>query len=415
VTIGKAVDVGDRLESRAFSRFCHVAGAVSIGAGIFGVIGYEQSRPALHVWPALIPLAVILALLVTLDLKPTRLLSAVYLVGGGIAMYAYSRVLFEQLPQAHSTDTFFVSFPQTALILLGGASLRIRGAMLWCIAGFVVVESATVLAAAHVGATIRFDVASALSLLGVLFALAFIEVNRRRMLRARPVLRNAALDERVAEVRYEMEVKAAALMHDTVLNHLAVVAGADSGRIDPALRSAIERDVQLLLSDEWLTDDATAGIEDLGTVWIESELFVVIQEARADGMLIDVSGDLDAIGRLDPARSAAVALAARQSLVNVMSHANTDRAEVVVLGADGAVSVMVIDGGSGFDPDDVAPDRLGIRQSIRARIETVGGEVEVWSTKGRGTSVLIRVPERTDESARRNSASRDSAIGDSVG
>jgi signal transduction histidine kinase len=219
----------------------------------------------------------------------------------------------------------------------------------------------------------------------------------------------------VAEVRYEMEVKAAALMHDTVLNHLAVVAGADSGRIDPALRSAIERDVQLLLSDEWLTDDATAGIEDLGTVWIESELFVVIQEARADGMLIDVSGDLDAIGRLDPARSAAVALAARQSLVNVMSHANTDRAEVVVLGADGAVSVMVIDGGSGFDPDDVAPDRLGIRQSIRARIETVGGEVEVWSTKGRGTSVLIRVPERTDESARRNSASRDSAIGDSVG
>ena len=56
---------------------------------------------------------------------------------------------------------------------------------------------------------------------------------------------------------------------------------------------------------------------------------------------------------------------------------------------------MVIDAGKGFFEAETGADRLGLRQSVRRRIENVGGTVRVWSTPGRGTSVMIRVPAPT--------------------
>jgi signal transduction histidine kinase len=58
-----------------------------------------------------------------------------------------------------------------------------------------------------------------------------------------------------------------------------------------------------------------------------------------------------------------------------------------------------VDAGSGFEEAETGDDRLGLRQSVRRRIELVSGTVQVWSTPGRGTSVMIRVPAavRTDD------------------
>jgi signal transduction histidine kinase len=105
-----------------------------------------------------------------------------------------------------------------------------------------------------------------------------------------------------------------------------------------------------------------------------------------------VTGDFYAVGRLTRERDIAVGLAVKQCLVNVMRHAQVEHAEVVIIGSERDVSVMVIDSGRGFSEAHVGADRLGIRQSVRRRIEAVGGEVKVWSQPGRGTSVLIRVP-----------------------
>ena len=109
-------------------------------------------------------------------------------------------------------------------------------------------------------------------------------------------------------------------------------------------------------------------------------------------MTVDVTGDLGAIGRLSSERDQAVGLAAKQCLVNVLRHAQVERAEVVIIGSESDVSVMVIDAGRGFSEEQIASDRLGLRQSVRRRIENVGGDVQLWSTPGRGTSILIRVP-----------------------
>jgi signal transduction histidine kinase len=42
---------------------------------------------------------------------------------------------------------------------------------------------------------------------------------------------------------------------------------------------------------------------------------------------------------------------------------------------------------------EVPLDRIGLRTSIRARIEQVRGSVRLWSTKGIGTTIVITVPE----------------------
>jgi signal transduction histidine kinase len=71
---------------------------------------------------------------------------------------------------------------------------------------------------------------------------------------------------------------------------------------------------------------------------------------------------------------------------------------VAVYGSDAALSVMVVDTGVGFTEAATGADRLGLRASVRKRIELVGGQVNVWSTPGRGTSIMIKIPvaERMD-------------------
>jgi signal transduction histidine kinase len=66
--------------------------------------------------------------------------------------------------------------------------------------------------------------------------------------------------------------------------------------------------------------------------------------------------------------------------------------DVVVLQSGDAVTVTVIDGGAGFEPDAVTVDRLGLRVSVRSRIESVGGFVKIWSAPAQGTAIMLQLP-----------------------
>jgi signal transduction histidine kinase len=52
-----------------------------------------------------------------------------------------------------------------------------------------------------------------------------------------------------------------------------------------------------------------------------------------------------------------------------------------------------MDSGAGFDLGSVPDDRIGLRTSIRGRIEQEGGTVRIWSQPGVGTTVVLSVPE----------------------
>ena len=377
---------------RAYAKAAHVVALVCILIACATIAAIQAQLPDLILWPALIAYAVMLVALWQLDRHRTVFCNAAYLAVGGACLYWVSVVAMSEFPGAELSDTFVLSMGKVALIMVGGAGVRTRSAIAWSAGGLVVAGVATFIAARQTGSEVIVD-STALSAFGIFAILqAGVSLTRFRGRSPQPSLHRAARDEQLSAMRYRIEVKAAAVMHDTVLNHLATIASAKNGEIQQALRDQIDRDVAVLVGEEWLLEADGASDKQTHDDWRTSPLFRVVEESRQFGLEVEVSGDVAAVSRLGVERATAVALAAKQCLVNVSRHAGTHRAELVVYGSDREVSVMVIDTGKGFSEQETGSDRLGLRQSVRRRIETVGGTVQVWSTPGKGTSVMIRVP-----------------------
>jgi signal transduction histidine kinase len=154
----------------------------------------------------------------------------------------------------------------------------------------------------------------------------------------------------------------------------------------------MERDLEILIGEEWLSEALPAIDSKTRADWQNSGLYAAIQESRALGLEIESTGDLAAVARLGRESSVALGLAVKQCLVNVLRHSGTTHAEVAIYGSETDVSVMVVDTGRGFSEGETGADRLGLRTSVRRRIEAIQGSVQVWSTPGRGTSIMIRIP-----------------------
>jgi signal transduction histidine kinase len=91
---------------------------------------------------------------------------------------------------------------------------------------------------------------------------------------------------------------------------------------------------------------------------------------------------------------AALAAAAREALVNAAKHSGVEAVSLYAELEPDEVSVFVKDRGVGFDVDEIADDRQGVRGSIIGRVERHGGNVRVTSRKGAGTEVELRMPRR---------------------
>jgi signal transduction histidine kinase len=91
-------------------------------------------------------------------------------------------------------------------------------------------------------------------------------------------------------------------------------------------------------------------------------------------------------------RSRAVVLACQEAAVNAARHSGVTTVSVYVEAEPDGITAYVRDEGKGFDPDEVPPDRRGIRDSIRGRIERQGGTVTITSEPGGGTEVAIQLP-----------------------
>jgi signal transduction histidine kinase len=390
--MGQPQNRGLRSMNRAFSHFAHVVGFVCLCGAALGVIGYQGADPSLALWPALIPIAAAAAALVLLDRRRTTLRALAFLLVGGASLYWFDVTVFAEVPAMQSTDAVLVTLFKVALVLVGGSGYSTALGVFWCTSGFVIAALVTIAAALQTGARIGADGTAIAVEVGLVTVFITIGLTRARLSRAKPQLDRAAIDEQISAMRYRIEVKAAALMHDTVLNHLNAVVKAEGSALRPELKRRIEHDLDVLVREEWLNDPSPEVDDRARSDWKRSALLAAVQEARELSLAVDVTGDLAAIGRLSADRDLAVGLAVKQCLVNVNRHAGIDRAEVVIIGAEHDVSIMVIDAGRGFTEALVGADRLGLRQSVRRRIEAVGGDVQLWSTPGRGTSVMIRVP-----------------------
>lgn len=344
-----------------------------------------------RVW---VPLLCVLAMLGLLALClwrpgiPTRL---VYLGVGGVLSLVYSVSLLTS-DRTLNDDAAFVLNRLALVLVLGGVSVvRPAAGLLWSFAGYAVAMGAALASALVAGVSFAPGWGPTLALLvyaGAFAALAAIRATQERQI---PDLVRLEEDTRRLSIENQFEQRAAAIVHDTVLSDLTVVMNS-AGPLHPRARDRFRADVATLGDAAWLRESADASTIAPHDAALRNSLEKLVSDFQWRGLTVDVTGDSDAVVRISTEAASALVAAVRSCLDNVLDHAGTASAELVIATTDDAVTVMVIDHGTGFDPGTVADDRLGLRWSVVKRIRLHGGSVRVWSTPGSGTSVLIRVP-----------------------
>jgi len=110
---------------------------------------------------------------------------------------------------------------------------------------------------------------------------------------------------------------------------------------------------------------------------------------RRTGLIIVV--DAEPIDRLPLPAEEALYRIGQEAIHNIVKHANASNATIRIVRDAGHVRLTVTDDGTGFDPDEVPRGHLGLI-GMRQRVELVGGELQVESRAGHGTSVEARLP-----------------------
>jgi signal transduction histidine kinase/phage shock protein PspC (stress-responsive transcriptional regulator) len=194
-------------------------------------------------------------------------------------------------------------------------------------------------------------------------------------------LYRALTEERRERIRSAERAEMAAHLHDSVLHTLALIQRADAPMEVVTLARRQERELR-----SWLYGQpAPLEQERLGTA-VEA-LASRVEELHAIAVDVVVVGDEP----LDE-RSRAVVLACQEAAVNAARHSGVTSVSVYVEAEPDGITAYVRDKGKGFDPDAVPPDRRGIRDSIRGRIERQGGTVTITSEPGGGTEVAVHLP-----------------------
>jgi len=364
----------------------------ALGNALFSGFGQGVSGASWLTLVMLLPMVALLAVLALLARGRTVALTIAYLAVGTVCTYFYVVAIFLGTPAYRDTNLFVVALPVVAMTLVGGTGTGALAGILWASLGFALAEAAVLLAAVTTDRVFTTDAISLGAYLLLVGVLAFDGLTRGSRGRPQSAIHRAVRDVRLVELRRSLIADLAADTHDTVLSELLAVSRSEPGPLQERLRERIAADLDAIGRGlPSLTESTTA--EPIGDdPWYRSDLHRAIEDARDEGLAIDVSGDRASIARLDETTLRAIGLAVRQCLVNVIRHSGSATAEVALSICDDSLSVMVVDGGRGFAPDSTAGDRLGLRQSVHDRISRVGGTVTVYSSADVGTTVIMVVP-----------------------
>lgn len=119
----------------------------------------------------------------------------------------------------------------------------------------------------------------------------------------------------------------------------------------------------------------------------------MVQEVRLNTML---EADFRVRGlRCEPPAEQAAHLIqiVQEALSNVLRHARARQVRVLLSCASGSLHLEVRDDGCGFDPEQVQAEGRGMGlQTMRQRVELLGGTLLIDSRPGAGTRVMVHVP-----------------------
>ena len=192
-------------------------------------------------------------------------------------------------------------------------------------------------------------------------------------------------DERAAREREAERAEMAAHLHDSVLQTLALIQQKAGPHSDAArLARAQERDLR-----EWLFTGAPTGPVDLAA------------ELRGIATVVErefaVHVDVVSVGTTDREVPEALLAAAREAILNAARHAGGS-VSVYVESSPTAIEVSITDRGPGFSVGAIPADRMGVRESILARMQRAGGTATVQAGPGgSGTEIRLALPLHSQE------------------
>lgn len=211
---------------------------------------------------------------------------------------------------------------------------------------------------------------------------ALVTICRTLVIRAAVVtddLLDAAADAEVTRLvsiaRHRYARRQCAVMHDTAASTLLMV-GTGSVANHDLLRAQVDRDLSTISA---FSSPARTPVEQTDLV---VQLRSLCEHTTTPTLLSgtdDLPLDLDVVD--------AVCGATREALINIDRHARATAATVQVT----PHSVTIADNGIGIDPEsERIGQRYGIRNSIRARLEDVGGHATITGTPRAGTTISLR-------------------------
>ena len=372
----------------AFARGSFWFGIVCLSATFLVILLIVPSLPgtgAYAAFPALLLMVAGAVVLVRMRRRVPVLIGAVALLEL-LSMAWYTHTVMSYQEQDAPSDNLLLTLPVIALTMFGVTASRVIRGLVGCVIAYAVAQGIVVVAAVGFGHPVAFDVGATSIFFVIVLTLGLLGRARRMARSIEPQILRADEVDSAALTRELAESRASALVHDTILNELAVVATREPGPLPKRARDRIAASIAELREDA-----PVAGVEGRA---VDGALAAAIEHARSSGLEVTLAGQFGTEVLLDDDTATALGLAVRQCLGNVAAHAGTGSAEVAVIAADSTLTVMVIDSGVGFIEEQVGRDRLGLRNSVRRRIEDVGGTVQLWTTPGVGTSVSITVPLR---------------------
>lgn len=250
VPLGLPPHLAVRTTSTAVARAGHAAAAVCLTAVGLVVLSIQAYLPQVIVWPALVVLIPMVVLLALLERSPSAFIAASYLVIGGLCVVWFSLIASTQLDTPVANDDFTIMLLKVALILVIGVGPGIGSSIAWTTAGYLIGEAASTIAILWLGSPWTFDSVAFVAWFIVVGLLAVLRADLLSGRHAQTELYRAAREEMLADVRRGFEQRATALLHDTVLNQLAVIT-ATSGSLSEAARASIRNDLEVIVGQEW--------------------------------------------------------------------------------------------------------------------------------------------------------------------
>ncbi len=119
----------------------------------------------------------------------------------------------------------------------------------------------------------------------------------------------------------------------------------------------------------------------------------LVQEFRANTLIdVNVKGPDDGMASLPEEQAVALFHICQESLANIAKHAKAHRVDIVVWSTSDRALLEVQDDGRGFDLEKVKLTIGHGLSNMETRAGNVGGDVDITSELGSGTSVLAWVP-----------------------